>query len=58
MKLTIEIDEELERQVRAVATLDERTVDSWVSNLLRAGVASGLEVHLGVVNDHPSLGSV
>lgn len=58
MKLNIEIDEELERQVRAVAILDERSVEAWVSNLLRAGVASALEVHHLQAQDHPSLGSI
>jgi hypothetical protein len=58
MKLNIDLDEELERQVRAVAILDGQSVNAWVSNLLRAGVASGLEVHSERVACHPALGSI
>jgi predicted HicB family RNase H-like nuclease len=58
MKFTVKIEDELERQVRAVAILDGRPVDSWVSNLLRAGVDSSLEEHHSRVQSHPDHGSL
>ena len=55
---TIEINDDLERQIRACAVLDDRTVNEWVENHLLTCVASALEVHHSDVLKQPNLGRV
>ena len=55
---TIEVSDDLERQIRACAVLDDRSVTEWVENHLLTCVASALELHHSDVLEQPNLGRV